>query len=68
MTKTSDDQLAARGLIYSGPRQVTGLFKFKFKSALDKNNLLHFPCRRKLSEEEEGLEFRDYTEITEPHS
>jgi hypothetical protein len=23
---TSDGQLAARGLIYSGPRQVTGLF------------------------------------------
>ncbi|PNF15603.1 hypothetical protein B7P43_G15970 [Cryptotermes secundus] len=41
-----------------------------FKSALDKNNLLHFPCCRKLSEEEEeeeeeGLEFRDYTEIIE---
>ncbi|PNF35719.1 hypothetical protein B7P43_G16163 [Cryptotermes secundus] len=38
-----------------------------FKSALDKNNLLHFPCCRKLSEEEEeeDLEFRDYTEIIE---
>ncbi|PNF24552.1 hypothetical protein B7P43_G05386 [Cryptotermes secundus] len=45
-----------------------------FKSALDKNNLLHFPCCRKLSEEEEeeeeeeeggGLEFRDYSEIIE---
>ncbi|PNF24012.1 hypothetical protein B7P43_G08632 [Cryptotermes secundus] len=35
-----------------------------FKSALDKNNLLQFPCCRKLSEEE-GLEFRDYTEIIE---
>lgn len=35
-----------------------------FKSALDKNNLLHFPCCRKLSEEE-GLEFRDYIEIIE---
>ncbi|PNF19633.1 hypothetical protein B7P43_G01086 [Cryptotermes secundus] len=35
-----------------------------FKSALDKNNLLHFPCCRKLSEEE-GLEFRDYNEIIE---
>ncbi|PNF30217.1 hypothetical protein B7P43_G02592 [Cryptotermes secundus] len=35
-----------------------------FKSALDKNNLLHFPCCRKLSEGG-GLEFRDYTEIIE---
>ncbi|PNF37844.1 hypothetical protein B7P43_G08371, partial [Cryptotermes secundus] len=35
-----------------------------FKSALNKNNLLHFPCCRKLSEEE-GLEFRDYPEIIE---
>jgi hypothetical protein len=25
---TSDGQLAARGLIYSGPRQVTGLVRF----------------------------------------
>ncbi|PNF32840.1 hypothetical protein B7P43_G03470 [Cryptotermes secundus] len=39
-----------------------------FKCALGKNNLLHFSCCRKLSEEEEeeeGLEFRNCTEIIE---